>query len=392
MRGLVVLAITGGLAACLNTAPQPKLDYDTELLDGHILFAETVPAAPQRDLIGVSPAMAEFVDLSITRPSNGYMRFRHLMRKLERNGYFVDQYRPDATYTAAQAFDTRKGNCLAYTNLFVALAREAGLVAKFQLVKSNPSWDVESGYLVRNNHINVTLQRVNMPGSPDSKITVDFNLVQAAGDARTEIISDGHAASLYYANIGIDHLHRENYRDAFANFKRAILEEPNNIDAWNNLAVLYSVLGRFAHAERTYQTALSLDANDKTAISGMAKSLLQQGREQQAQEYADLAKKYRLKNAFYHYALAKQAFQSESYEAAIVAVNDAIRLKRKVSRFYGLRANAASKLGDQVLAEESVRLWRKYREREKNPPRRIRTDRGSLMGVDLWVEGRDGRF
>ena len=387
LNTLVLLLLAALFSGCTATYRQPRdVQYDEDLIDGFILFAETVEPAQTLDLIGVSPQMQAFVDDQVLKSPNGYTRFKELMEKMKMGEFFINQYDPHATYTAAEAFARRKGNCLAYTNLFIALAREARLDAKFQLVKSRPEWDVTSGYLVRNNHINVLVDNVHYPGSPRSGITVDFNLVQAQESDDTRIVSDAHAASLYYANIGIDHLRDNNLRESFAHIKRAILEAPQNVDAWNNLAVLYSVTERFAYAERAYQTALALDPNDKTAIGGLGNSLLQQGREEQAQYYIDLAQKYRMKNAYYHFALAQQAYESEMFDDALAALNDAIRLKRSVSRFYGLRAKTAEKLGDVALVEDSIRLWQKYRAREQQPSRSTRRDRNrSNVRYESWT-------
>ncbi len=354
--GMVIL-LGGCASANYNT-----VRYDPALLDGASVFGEPVDAAPAIDPLWVSPAMREFVDVKSLRRMSSYARFRVLMKKLMDHRYFVDQYEPNATYTAAETFEQRKGNCVAYTNMFVAIAREAGLEAEFQLVTGRPVWNVESGYLIKNNHINVLMKNMSMPGLMDNEMTVDFNSVNSEEDARRRRISDAHANSLFYANIAIDHLHARDYSTSFAYMKRAIHTAPTNHDLWNNLGVLYSVLQAPVLAEQSYRTALRLDGDNKTAIAGVAKSLEQQGRLQEAQKYAELAKRYQRRNPYYHFAVAQQAFHNSAYEEALKAINEAIDIKKR-SAFYALRAAAAEQLGDDLLTKESLRLQHKYRNR-----------------------------
>jgi Tfp pilus assembly protein PilF len=356
--GLLVLALCSG---CAGVPERASPNVRTEaLLDGATLFGETILPAPKIDLLRVSPEMKAFVDDGIAGSHFGYSRFRRLMAKLVNEGYFVDQYDRAATYAAAKTFAEKKGNCLAYTNLFVALAREAGLDASYQLVNSHPTWNVESGFLVRNNHINVFIQRIQFPGYADGEVTVDFNDVRINTQDRTRLITDTYAESLFYGNLAVGYLREGDYGSSFAYLKRGILTEPRNVDLWDNLGALYSTMGDYPGAQQVYGVALSLDKRDKTAISGMAKSLTEQGKLVEAEAYTRLALKYQGKNPYYHYAVAEQAFNNSDFEQALVAINSAIRLKRNNARFYGLRAATAEELGDHELLEKSLKLQRKH--------------------------------
>ncbi len=361
-RCMTLLAAIALLGGCVS-ARYATMSYDPALIDGAAIFGSTVEPAPNDNPLAVSDAMREFMDIPRLGQIPYFSRFRALMNKLVEEEFFVNQYEPNATYTAAQTFEVRKGNCVAYTNLFVALAREAGLQAEFQLVTGRPAWNVESGYLIKNNHINVVIKNIRVPGYGADELTVDFNMVDMDEDARRRVITDAHANSLFFANLAIDRLRLDDHRGAFAQMKRAILTEPNNQALWNNLGVLYSVMGDAKLAEGAYRTALKLNGRDKTAIAGMAKSLEQQGRLQEAEKYATLAKRYQNRNPYYHFAVAQQAFHNNAFEDALRAINEAIEIKKR-SRFYALRAAAAEQLGNETLAEESLRLQHKYRNRK----------------------------
>jgi len=381
------------LATCCGCAGvgvgKDSKQYDPALIDGTALFGHTVEPAPVQDLLKPSREMEAFVAGDIKRGQFAYGKFRKLMVKMAADGFFINQYDRSATYSAAETFAARKGNCLAYTNMFVALAREAGLAARYQLVNVPPTWDVESGFLMRNNHINVRLDGIRLPGMNKGELSVDFNAVEADSDTRREVITDEYAASLFYANLGVDRLRAGNHEGAFAYLKRAILIEPANIDLWNNLGAVYSVLDKPALAEQAYEIAMSLDRRDKTAVSGLAKSLRVQGRVEEAADYTRMAMRYQNRNPFYHYAVAEQAFRNDSFEVALASVGQAIQLKHNNPRFYALQAAAAQELGDETLVEKSMRLHRKHsrvRAPSGSRPTKVKMVDSGLIQGPIWIQ------
>ncbi len=363
---LVLVFVLGMLLqACasqsITTFPE---DEASHLLDGQALFGETIPAANPVDIMNLSPEMAAFVDDDISGSKSSYVRFRRLIKRLIEEGHFDNPYDANANFSASETFSERRGNCISYTNMFVALAREAGLEAKYQLVRARPDWGAESGFLIRSNHVNVLIDPIFIPGSENSQMIVDFNraIPLDEDDQNTEVISDEFAQALYYSNMAMDYLRSGDTRTAFAHLKRAIQTDATNYDLWNNLGTIYSVADRNDLAERVYRTVLEMEHNNKTAMSGLAKTLVNQERFEEAAEYEKAVARYQQRNPYYHYAVAQQAYHSELFDEALVAINDAIDIK-KTSRFYALRAATARGLGDLALAEESTRLQRKYLKR-----------------------------
>ena len=127
------------------------------LLNGAALFGEPVQVSESTalDPLQINDEMRAFVG-DITRAKPQTARYRKLIAKLERHGYYDESYDPTLTSSASETFASKKGNCLSYTNMFVALARVANLDARYQLVHMRfPSWDVQGRLLIKNNHINV---------------------------------------------------------------------------------------------------------------------------------------------------------------------------------------------------------------------------------------------
>ena len=150
----VLMAILGGCAGVSNKIELTQSHM--KLLTGEAIFGEPVQVSESTalDPLHINDEMRIFVgDIASAKPETA--RYRKLITKLERNGYYDESYDPTLTSSASETFASKKGNCLSYTNMFVALARIANLDAQYQLVHMRfPSWDVQGRLLIRNNHIN----------------------------------------------------------------------------------------------------------------------------------------------------------------------------------------------------------------------------------------------
>ena len=294
------------------------------------------------------------------------------MAALVNRGYFANRYRADGTYSAAQTFGSAEGNCLGYTNMFIALARAVGLNASYQLIENYPAWNVTQGQLVRNNHINVVIDEIGLARRSAGELIVDFNRVQAEADfAEPTLVSDAFAEALYHLNLAVDQLNAGDFEGSFAELKRAALSDPENKFVWNNLGVFYSRLGKPKIAQQAYEVALSLDNRNKSALAGMVVALTTQGRLERAAEFEQRVYWYQRRNPYYHYARANLAFAKQDFDAALFAIEQAIDLPGHDARFFAFRAATAGKLGDDRLMRRSQALATKTRNSKLSSPKRV---------------------
>src|SRR4051794_10491152 len=121
------------LAGCATVAPPPVQSVGrAPLLDGQALFGETVPPAEEVDILAVSDPMRAFIVANGRDIQVDWLRMKRLLHGMQASGYLDLTYENERTLTAAETFAARSGNCLSFTNLFVALARAANLAAEFQ--------------------------------------------------------------------------------------------------------------------------------------------------------------------------------------------------------------------------------------------------------------------
>ena len=363
---IAAIVMVASLSGCASGLPLVQRNsspgYDPSLLSGQRLFGEVVSAdeIADVDILAVSDEMAAYVDASVGNVRIAAAKFRRLFRSLSRDDYFRASYVANVTHTAEETFALRSGNCLSYTNMFIALSRQAGLDARFQIVKVPPSWDADSGYLIRYTHINALMKNVRYDMSRGDDFAVDFNDVHPEPEYIQYEVSDAYATALLYGNKGVAEMRASNYRLAFAYLKKALEITPENIDLWINLAALYSRQMDQVSALEAYEVALQIKPSSKGAISGLARTHQLLGHVELAEKYANRVRRYRKKNPFYHFAIAQAEYDSDQFDRALDSINTAISLKRNNGRFHFMKGLTLHQLGDTDAAQKSFERAKRY--------------------------------
>ncbi len=363
---IAAIVMVASLSGCASGLPLVQRNsspgYDPSLLSGQRLFGEVVSAdeIADVDILAVSDEMAAYVDASVGNVRIAAAKFRRLFRSLSRDNYFRASYVANVTHTAEETFALRSGNCLSYTNMFIALSRQAGLDARFQIVKVPPSWDADSGYLIRYTHINALMKNVRYDMSRGDDFAVDFNDVHPEPEYIQYEVSDAYATALLYGNKGVGQMRIGNYRLAFAYLKKALEITPENIDLWINLAALYSRQMDQVSALEAYEVALQIKPSSKGAISGLARTHQLLGHVELAEKYANRVRRYRKKNPFYHFAIAQAEYDSDQFDRALDSINTAISLKRNNGRFHFMKGLTLHQLGDTDAAQKSFKRAKRY--------------------------------
>lgn len=369
-EGLARVTVVLMLASCASAPPESATveRYDADLAGGVPLFGERVTRTdaviPDRSAVfSLTPEMRAYIDGVIRKKSPPVARARRLVKLLIRGDFFPDGYYNDRTLTAAELFEQRSGNCLSYTNLFVAMARHAGIDARFQIAKIPASWSADNGFLVRGRHINVLVRDDKLPRT--EWLTVDFNKVATSNLYPHRTVADEFALSSFYNNIAVDELYQKNYRAAVALLNAAIDVDPYNSDAWVNLAAVYSRNSRFDPAIESLKTALALEPSNESALAGLIRLFKQRGDTETAEFYASEMKSRRERNPFFHFALAQAAYDQGDYAQSERHANAAIDLRSRSGLFYYTRALSQYQQGKLASASASLLL---AQERAKSLP------------------------
>jgi Flp pilus assembly protein TadD len=303
---------------------------------------------PQADILGLSADMRQFLADYVDRRSSSALRLHQLAWAVTSDASFGLEY-TTTTRTAAETFAARDGNCLSFTNLFVALAREAGLKARFQQVEIPPDWEQRGETYVLNRHINVLVELAS-----GERQAVDFNLEDFKTSYERHVVPDRRAEAHFYSNLGVEKLQADDFRAAFLYLRKGLDIDPGFAPLWTNLGALYSRAEFPALAEASYLEALRLDAGDMVAISSLARLNERRGDTESARRYRELARYHRDRNPYYRFHAAREAFLRRDYGTALDHLDYAIDKRPVEDSFYFLRGIVHLQLGHAEAARADL--------------------------------------
>jgi len=320
----------------------------SELLEGAPLggIHDLSRLVSNEDVLALSPEMMVFLDENVHRKTTIGVRMNELIDAIINEHTFGLEFE-EKTRTASELFQFRKGNCLSFSNMFVAMARYVDLEATFQEVRIPPDWTLQNDVFLLNRHVNVHVDL----GPLDDRI-VDFNIDDFKSSYDLLKISDARARAHYFNNMGVESMQAGDTASALGYFRKALADNDREFSpAWTNLGTLYSRNGNPDYAEAAYLLALRVDSGDLVAMSNLAGFYEQQGDEEQAARYRKRVMDHRRDNPYYRYQRAREAFAAGDYGTAISHLKYAIRKKKNEDEFYFLLGMCYLKKGDQRAAQ-----------------------------------------
>jgi len=348
---LLVIGVITVLSACAmtpaNTSSLGKITVSSAMV------IETSPLATgaeyldlsNLDMLQMTPEMITFVDSYMDGAQNRYARMKRLVYAIIGDGNFELIY-DDKTRTAQETFLAARGNCLSFTNLFIAMARHVDIHAEYQEVEIPPEWSIVGESFLFSQHVNVLvdlgvgLQRV-----------VDFNMYDFQVTYDRRVISDARARAHYFNNIGVEHMLKGETTLAYANFRQALFEDDRFSPAWINMGVLHRREKYPNYAEAAYKQALDIYQFNLIAMSNLANLYDDEGKTELAEQYLARVQSHRMKNPYYRFQIANAAFIDGDYETAIKNLKYAIEKREDEDRFYFLLSLSYLMSGDKDEAQ-----------------------------------------
>lgn len=343
MTGKLVLLLAGMLllGGCASTLPS-NIDPPPLLLDAPKVQVADV------DVLAVSPAMDEFLERYIMPYANKHTRLTLLMNSVSGNGALGFRYDEGLTLTAAEAFDTRAGNCVGFANMLVAMARRAGLKAEYQEVHRRPVWSSREDTVLLVKHINVVLEIAGYT------YVMDVSGLEFSPNVRRRIISDDYAKALYLNNIGAESLINNDLPTAYAYMSKAIKTEPLLTDSWVNMGVVLGRNEQMDDAAFALRTALDIDSYEYSAASNLYEVYLVQGDLESAAKLEDKVERYRRNNPYYLLQLSEEALLENNYDDSLRFLQRAIKKKDTDHTLHFAMARTQYLSGETEAAQSSL--------------------------------------
>lgn len=346
---LVLLMLVHG---CASEPSRPALGGVTrdEVLAGIPILGEKAPThLPVEDVIALDRPMQDFLAQHVDMSAGSSKRLEQLAAALGDKRAFGLRY-TETTRSAAETFHSREGNCVALSNLFVALARGAGLEVSYQEVDIPPDWERHGDSFLFYRHINALVDL-----GAAGRRTVDFSSEAPTRSENRHRVPDARAHAHYHSNLAVGLMQAGDLRGAFLALRRGLQADDSFTPLWTNLGALYLRVDAAAHAESSYLEALRRSGDDMIAISGLARLYEQIGDENRASHYRELAATFRNNNPYYRYQQARRELLSGNPAQALQHLDVAIARRPEESSFLRLRGSVLLQLGETERARADLR-------------------------------------
>lgn len=227
-KGSLALCLAALLPACTPAALRaPAITAATMIVEGRAQGLDL------QDPLEIDADMVAQVEAAVGHRGTQEQRLRYLLRYLNDAGYVHFQYLPHRSLTARQAFRERRGDCIAYTHLFLALARQIGIPAYFVHVRQVKNYYERAGWFFTSSHVAVGV------GRGPTAVIIDFSKELSAWWLSVyETIDDGAALALFYNNVAVEQMVAGQRSSAERLFRFLLAREPEIPELYNNLGVL----------------------------------------------------------------------------------------------------------------------------------------------------------
>lgn len=341
------------LGACASTRTAAPSDAQLSyVLGGAGLAHADFGALPDPDqLLSLDAGMRRFAH-EVTRDAGSqYARMNALAQAFSSPERLGLRYRADLTLAPNEAFAQRSVNCLSYTMLFVAMAREVGVAARFNQVLIPPIWDFSNeGRYVLYQHVNARV------GDSDLRYTViDVSGENIDSSYEHRRMTDREALAQFYNNRAFE-LRTQSPELGLGYLLRALSLEPQQAYLWSNLAEMYLSLGVPQAAAVAVRRAIELDVRHFPAYGTAVAVYDALGDHRQVRLYRARAEYFQNQNPYYHYDKAVAALKRTQPREAVAELRRAIALYPREPRFFYALGIALAKLGETGAAEQSIEL------------------------------------
>jgi len=216
------------------------------------LPADVTPATVE-DVLAVTPEMRAWAHREVPAAGSAPERLDALVRRLQASDGAGLVYDPWFTAGAAQTFAARRFNCLAFSHLVVALARELGLPAYYVEAHGSERYGREGDLLLLAGHVTVGW------GEGIQRWVIEFGDEQRIDPHRFQRIDDRRALALHYTNVGASSLRAGDVPGALSALAAAVRVDPRAGAAWVNLGVALRRRGMLDRAEQAYRRAIAVE-------------------------------------------------------------------------------------------------------------------------------------
>lgn len=292
------------LSGCTSDLPAPVYlrSGDPSATFTELVTRNPYGVAPDVDVLTLPDGAREMLSAQLRRKHTQRLKVEAIGALFMPDGKLGMQYETLSTGTAAETFERRTGNCLAYTHLFIAMARSVGIDARYREVLGVPQWETSGEFVMLNHHI-AAYGELGKKGT----YVADFGFLYAGERTFGRLISDERARAQHFNNLGARELVNGDVADAVRMFARGLTIDRNLGYLWTNLGTAYLRDGDPKHAELALHEALRLTPWDVTALNQLTRLYEMTGHTDLATRYRRRSESARRQNPYLQFTWALEA-------------------------------------------------------------------------------------
>jgi tetratricopeptide (TPR) repeat protein len=264
-----------------------------------------------QDPFKVDPEVKAKVEDVVGMRGEAFERMRRLRDFLSGSRELGFQYRP-VTYNANEAFHARGGDCMAYTLLFVALARDLGLPVHVVHVTQVKNYYEKGGSFFVSSHVAVGfLSGANATVIDLSKEVKQYEL------AIYESIDDSAATALFYNNVAVDHMMQGDLKGAGNMLAFLHRHEPGIVELTNNYGVLLNREHRYSESLALLNQGLASTPSYEPFYTNAIHAARQAGLPAVVADLETRGQRVAETDPFFLFARGLTAFEHDKFQVAV---------------------------------------------------------------------------
>jgi len=306
MKSIVAVSFCLLLAACatqkapIEVATRPTL-YDDAA------FAPPSKPVSRADVFALSPEMQVFLADRVEHKISTRGRINALVESLYEKGSHKFTYDANETNNAAGVFAQHSGNCLSYTIMTAAFAKQMNIPVQFHVVTRGDVWDRTNDIDFLIGHVNLTLGEQKR--RDEIAQLVDFTALSDVHGDFLDDIGEDVIVSMYFNNRAAEAMARGKLDDAYWWARAATESSVSFLGSYNTLGVIYLQSNNAVMASRVFERVLEREPENLLAMSNEMIALKALGRTAEAQDLSRRLAELQPNPPFYYFNLGMQAMK-----------------------------------------------------------------------------------
>lgn len=316
------------IGGCTTLPAEPAASAAPRLLHDSLFAAADVPDGAAQ-VFALTEPMRRLAEEEISSLRWRRDARRALMDALQASGRLRLGYDDGLTRTAAEAFESRAGNCLSLVIMTAAFAKHLGLPVRYQQVQVSEQFSRHEDLTLSSGHINIVLS--HLPASLSrgqimvDELTVDFVPPEALRGRRVRQLSEATVLAMFMNNRAVEHMTAGRLDAAYAWARQALRHDPAYLAGINTLGVIYLRAGHLRQAEAALRHVVARNDEDVAALGNLVLTLRRDQRPQEADAFAVRLAQVQAYPPFHFLDLGRKAYEQGDLDKARALIDRELR-------------------------------------------------------------------